>query len=196
MKHYYLNDLSNSSLWNIGGFDYLLAVIKNIFLFIKQIFLHIFFPALRWLKEHNKNKAIHLFCVYVFCFTYSPCHTIFLLTNVAINTNIFVLLLFFLTFGYLIFCTYLDLLFLWQNKTYLHICWYILNLTSFLCNSFQKLRLKSYLSYSKTWSLLHFLNSFFIIQSLDYIICSSLQRSDRWEYFVCYVFHQKISSFS
>ena len=43
MKHYYLNDFSNPNLWNIGWFDYALAIIKNIFLFIKQIFLHLFF---------------------------------------------------------------------------------------------------------------------------------------------------------
>ena len=43
MKHYYLNDLSNPNLWNVGRFDYALAIIKNIFLFMKQIFLHPFF---------------------------------------------------------------------------------------------------------------------------------------------------------
>ena len=64
MKHYYLNDLSNPNLWNVGRFDYALAIIKNIFLFVKQIFLHpFFFPASLWLKDHNENKAIHLFCV-------------------------------------------------------------------------------------------------------------------------------------
>ena len=42
MKQYYLNDLSNPNLWNIAGLDYALAIIKNIFLFIKQIFLHLF----------------------------------------------------------------------------------------------------------------------------------------------------------
>ena len=41
MKHYYLNDLSYPNLWNVGGFDYALAIIKNIFLFIKQIFLRL-----------------------------------------------------------------------------------------------------------------------------------------------------------
>ena len=30
MKHYYLNDLSHPNLWNIGGFDYVLAIIKNL----------------------------------------------------------------------------------------------------------------------------------------------------------------------
>ena len=43
MKHYYLNNLSGPNLWNGGRFDYALAIIKNIFLFIKQIFLHPFF---------------------------------------------------------------------------------------------------------------------------------------------------------
>ena len=41
MKHYYLNDISNSNLWNIGGFCYVLAIIRNVFLFIGQIFLHL-----------------------------------------------------------------------------------------------------------------------------------------------------------
>ena len=45
MKHYYLNDLSNPNLWNVGRFDYALAIIKNIFLFVKQIFLHLFFSC-------------------------------------------------------------------------------------------------------------------------------------------------------
>ena len=43
MKHHYLNDLSNPNFSNIGGFDYVLAIIRIIFLFIKQIFLHLFF---------------------------------------------------------------------------------------------------------------------------------------------------------
>ena len=42
MKHYYLNDLSNPVLWNISGFDHVLATMKIILLFIKQIFLHFF----------------------------------------------------------------------------------------------------------------------------------------------------------
>ena len=57
MKHDYLNDLSNPNLLNICGFDYALAIIKNIFLFIKQLFLY-FSPASFWLKDYNKNKAI------------------------------------------------------------------------------------------------------------------------------------------
>ena len=63
MRHYYLNDLSNLNLSNAGGFDYTLAIIKNVFLFIKQIFLHLFFPASLSLKDYNENNAIHLFCV-------------------------------------------------------------------------------------------------------------------------------------
>ena len=42
MKQFYLNDLSNPNLWNIGRFDYVLAIIKNIFLFTKKIFLDFF----------------------------------------------------------------------------------------------------------------------------------------------------------
>ena len=59
MNRYYLHDLSNPNLWNTGGFDYALAIIKNIFLFIKQKFLF-FFPASLWLRDHNGNKAIFL----------------------------------------------------------------------------------------------------------------------------------------
>ena len=67
IKHYCLNDLSNPNLWNVGRFDYALAIIKNIFLFIKQIFLHTFFlfSASLWLKHTNGNKAFRLFCVIV-----------------------------------------------------------------------------------------------------------------------------------
>ena len=42
MKHYYLHNLSNRNLWNIGESGYALAIEKNVFLFIKQIFLHLF----------------------------------------------------------------------------------------------------------------------------------------------------------
>ena len=35
---------------------------KKLNLVIKQIFLHLFYPALLWLKDHNGNKAIRLFC--------------------------------------------------------------------------------------------------------------------------------------
>ena len=64
MKHYYLNDLSNPNLWNISGFGYALAIIKNVFIFIKKIFQHLFiFPASLWLKDLNENKAARLFCV-------------------------------------------------------------------------------------------------------------------------------------
>ena len=45
MKHYYLNDLSNPNLLYVGRFDYALAIINIIFLFVKQIFLDLFFPA-------------------------------------------------------------------------------------------------------------------------------------------------------
>ena len=33
MKQYYLNDLSNPNIWNIDGFDYALAIIKNIYIY-------------------------------------------------------------------------------------------------------------------------------------------------------------------
>ena len=44
-KHYHLNVLSNPNLLDVGRFDYALAIINNIFLFVKQIFLDLFFPA-------------------------------------------------------------------------------------------------------------------------------------------------------
>ena len=116
MKHY-LNDLSNPNLWNMGRFDYALAIIKNIFILIKQIFLNPFFLFLSslWLKDHNESKVIHLFCVIL--------AILFFISDIAININIFLFVVNFSSFfsksGYLIFCDELDLLFLWQNKTYL-----------------------------------------------------------------------------
>ena len=83
MKHYYLNDLSNPNLWNVGRFDYALTIIKNIFLFVKQIFLHPFFSASFWLKDHNEYKAICVFCVIL------AIYTVFHLSNIAICINIF-----------------------------------------------------------------------------------------------------------
>ena len=105
MKHYYLNDLSNPNLWNVGGFYYVLAIIKNIFLFIEQIFLLFFFifsPASLWLKYHNKNKATCLFFVSL----------ILLLTSTFFVCWLFFVIVWLFNF----FCTYLDLLFLWQDK--------------------------------------------------------------------------------
>ena len=85
MKHYYLNDLSNPNLWNVGRFDYALAIIKNIFLFVKQMFLQPFiclFPASLWLKDHSENKAICLFCIILAIL-------ILKVSDIAININIF-----------------------------------------------------------------------------------------------------------
>ena len=48
--HYYLNYLSNPNLSNVGRFDYALAIIKDIFLFVKQIFLHPFFSCFTLIK--------------------------------------------------------------------------------------------------------------------------------------------------
>ena len=101
MKHY-LNDLSNPNLWNVGRFDYALAIIKNIFLFIKQIFLNPFFlfPTSLWLKDHDESKVIHLFCVIL--------AILFFISDIAININIFLFVVNFSSFfsksGYLIFC--------------------------------------------------------------------------------------------
>ena len=91
MKHYYLNDFYNPNLWSITGFDYVLAIIEYFsFHFHFLFFFSFFFPASLWLKDHNpqwkKGNSPVLCC---------PCHTIFLLTNIAININIFCLLLIF-----------------------------------------------------------------------------------------------------
>ena len=109
-KHYYMNDLCNPNLWNIGAFNSALAIIKNVFLFIKQIFLHLFFLLH---SDWRTAIKIRLFACFVL-----PCHTIFLLTNIAININNFCfnffivwLLSFFVTIW--IFC------FLRKDKTYL-----------------------------------------------------------------------------
>ena len=69
LSNYYLDDLSNPNLWNVGGFDYALAIIKNIFLFIKQIFLNLFFlcPVSLWLKT---TKKIRLFACFVLSLPY------------------------------------------------------------------------------------------------------------------------------
>ena len=48
--HYYLNYLSNPNLSSVGRFDYALAIIKDIFLFVKQIFLHPFFSCFTLIK--------------------------------------------------------------------------------------------------------------------------------------------------
>ena len=57
-----------------------------------------------------------------------PCHTVLYLSNTAININIFFIIFFYLwliflfflkVWLFIFFCIYLDLLFLWQNKTYL-----------------------------------------------------------------------------
>ena len=78
MKHYYLNDLSNTNLLNIAKFDYVSAITNNIFLFIKEIFLSLFFSGFT-LTNHNENKAISLLCS----------------TSIIININIFRFLLHF-----------------------------------------------------------------------------------------------------
>ena len=117
MKHYYLNDLCNSNLWNVGRFDYASAIIKNIFLFIKQTFLHHFFlfPAS---KGHNENKAIRLFCVIL--------AVLFSISLIILLTSTFFYLwlsfLFFFFFKVWLFNFFLPIrifCFLWQNKTYL-----------------------------------------------------------------------------
>ena len=65
MKHYYLNNLSGPNLWNGGRFDYALAIIKNIFLFIKQIFLHPFFFFSLLHSDWKTTIKIMLFACFV-----------------------------------------------------------------------------------------------------------------------------------
>ena len=69
MKQYFLNNLSNQNLGNVGGFDYALAVIKIIFLFIKQRFLH-FSPLL--LHSDWTTMKVRLFACFALHLSY--CH--------------------------------------------------------------------------------------------------------------------------
>ena len=68
--------------------------LMSLLLLVAETNIKFFFLASLLLKERNKNKSIHL------CY---PCHTIFLFTNIAININIFCLLLIFFKLGYLTF---------------------------------------------------------------------------------------------
>ena len=69
MKHCYLNDLSKPNLWNVGRFDYALVIIKNIFLFVKQIFLHPFFLFLLY-SDWRTTMKIRLFACFVLSLPY------------------------------------------------------------------------------------------------------------------------------
>ena len=68
--------------------------LMSLLLLVAETNINFFFLASLLLKERNENKSIHL------CY---PCHTIFLFTNIAININIFCLLLIFFKLGYLTF---------------------------------------------------------------------------------------------
>ena len=107
MKHCYLNDLSNPNLWDLSRFDYDLAIIKNIFLFVKQIFLHHFFTASLWLKDRNENKAIRLFRVIL--------AILFFISLISILMSIF--FLFVVNFSFF-------------KKAWLTIPWFIKSVTS------------------------------------------------------------------
>ena len=98
MRRYYLNNLSNPNLWNVGRFDYTLAIIKNIFLFIIQIFEHPFFlfPASLWLKV-----KIRLFACFVLSLPYCFLSLILLLISTFFSFVV-IFSFFFLKFGYLI----------------------------------------------------------------------------------------------
>ena len=71
MKHYYLKDLSNPNLWNVGRFDYALAIKKNIFLFVKQIFLHPFFFLVNsYWRTTMKKRLFACFVLFLpYCFS-------------------------------------------------------------------------------------------------------------------------------
>ena len=113
MKHYYLNDLFNPNLWNVGRFDYASAVIKNILLFIKQTFLHhcFLFPAS---KDHKENNTVRLFCV--ISAVLLSISLIILLTSTFFFYSWLSFLGFFFKFGYLIFF-YLFRSFAFYGKT-------------------------------------------------------------------------------
>ena len=68
MKHYYLNDLSNPNLWNVGRFDYALAIIKNIFIFVQEIFPHPFFFLFH--SDWGTTMKIRLFACSVLSLPY------------------------------------------------------------------------------------------------------------------------------
>ena len=93
MKHYYLDNLSNPNLWNVGRFDYALPIIIFFFSLNKYFCILFFlFPASLWLKDHNENTAICLFCVIL------AIYTVFRLSNIAININIFLFVVNFSSF--------------------------------------------------------------------------------------------------
>ena len=77
--------------------------------------LFFLFPASLWLKDHNKNKAIRLFCVIL-------AKLVFISLILLLTSIFFYLWLIFLFFKSLVIqflCTYLDILFFWQSETYL-----------------------------------------------------------------------------
>ena len=76
MKHYYLNNLSNQNLGNVGG--YALAIIKIIFLFIKQRFLH--FSSLLLHSDWN-TMNVRLFACFALHLPYCFSSLILLLTS-------------------------------------------------------------------------------------------------------------------
>ena len=103
MKHYYLMICVIQIYKNIGGFDYALAIIKVIFLFIKEIFLHCFLVSLS-LKNHNKTKAIRLF-LSLPCYCSQHQHFLFLyLFGLSQHKTL----------------TYVHLFCLWSQKNLLH----------------------------------------------------------------------------
>ena len=71
IKHYHLNDLSNPNLWNVGGFDYAFAVIKN-FLFLLNKYFYIFMLFLLH-SDLRTTMKIRLFACFVlsspYCFS-------------------------------------------------------------------------------------------------------------------------------
>ena len=99
MRHYYLNNLSNPNLWNVGRFDYTLAMIKNIFLFIIQIFEHPLFSLSCFTLIEGENKALCLFCVILAILFFISLILLLISTFFSFVVNFS---FFFLKFGYLI----------------------------------------------------------------------------------------------
>ena len=92
----------------IGRFDYVLAIIKILFLAIK--YFYIFFLASFLLNDQNKNKAIHLFSVILAILFF---FSLILLLTLALFVCCF------FSISYFNFLNLLGSFISWQNETYL-----------------------------------------------------------------------------
>ena len=64
MKHYYLDDLSNPNLWNVGRFDYPLAIIRIFFFLLNKYFYILLFFLLH--SDWKTTMKIRLFPCFFF----------------------------------------------------------------------------------------------------------------------------------